>query len=705
MTFRLKLLLLLLVLSILPIVGLRAFGIHNVHLMAAALTARIEKYHIDDAHNRLRQLIDIYSQSIASSREQVEMALFFQAFEMERSLVESPDDATQMTGRALATKRLLDTGDGKSSPQGVLSPVLSSSAAACPLIVPGAQADMAAKDLIRLQRIITVFQTLSRQLGSLALRFYSGLPSGVALAYPCSAGHFPGRDPLKQTWYRSAFEEKLSHWSAPYIDAQSRRPVMATSVALENEEEQVHGVTSIVVPLDTLLESAIPRSNLPDDTFSFVGSLAARPSTGEVGAKILVEARQSTIVWEDNGSEMSSRWLTATDTDQLQSLLADMAARISGIRRMIYAERDSIWCYGPMPHQGTSFFFIVPVESILQPAQEIRRAVKDRVHKVERVTAGFLVFLIALNAGLALMFSRSVTRPLEQLTAASTKLADGNFTARVNIRSRDEFGDLGRVFNLVGPQLGAHVKMQQALDVAMQIQYNLLPQTAPNLSGLDVRGMAFYSEETGGDYFDYLCVGNEGRQRLCVAVGDVSGHGLPAALLMATARGLLRQRVSMHGSLGDIVTDVNRRFAEDVERSGRFMTLFLARIDREQKKIEWVRAGHDPALLYDPVADAFLELKGKGLPLGVDAGIPYRESSGAIEDGQILFIGTDGIWESVNAKNELFGKSRLKKVIRENAGQSARDILLAVHAAAEEFRADLKQADDLTIVVVKLKAQ
>jgi len=344
-------------------------------------------------------------------------------------------------------------------------------------------------------------------------------------------------------------------------------------------------------------------------------------------------------------------------------------------------------------------------KSQMDDAQEIRQTIENRVRTVEQVTAGFLVLLIALNACLALMFSRSITRPLELLTAASNKLANGNFKARVDIRSRDEFGDLGRVFNQVGPQLATHVRLQQAMDVAMQIQYNLLPQAAPNLSGLDVRGMAFYCDETGGDYFDYLCVDDEGRQRLCAVVGDVSGHGLPSALLMATARGLLRQRVSMHGSLGEIVTDVNQRFSEDVERSGRFMTLFLARIDRQRKKIEWVRAGHDPALLYDPATETFASLKGKGLPLGVDAAIPYHESSAAIEDGQVLFIGTDGLWETSNEKGELFGKDRLKEVIRRHASQSAREILLAVHTAAEEFRGELKQEDDLTIVVIKIQAE
>jgi len=705
MKFRWKLLILLLALSILPIVGLRAFGIHNVHLMADALSTRIIKSQIDDVHSRLRQLLDVYARSIAKSREQVEMALFFQAYELERSLAERADSATQKTIRPLEDSYPSAVGDRNPGSRPPLSSFSIVTADACPLVTPDAPMKQAARDLDRLKRIVPVFKALSRQLGSLALRYYGGLPSGVALEYPCSADRFPDIDPLRQTWYRSSFEEKLNHWSAPYIDPQSRRPVTAVSVPLEDEEENVQGVTSIVVPLPTLLETAIPRSNLPDNTLSFVSSLSTRPSTNQVGVKILVEASQATITWEDNGSKEASRWLTSTDTDQLQSVVADMAARISGTRQMTYTGRDSIWCYGPMPHQGTSFVFIVPVDSIFQPSQEIRQTIEDRVRTVEQVTAGFLVLLIALNAVLALMFSRSITRPLELLTAASNKLANGNFKARVDIGRRDEFGDLGRVFNQVGPQLDTNVRLQQAMDVAMQIQYNLLPQVAPNLSGLDVRGMAFYSEETGGDYFDYLCVDEQDRQRLCIAVGDVSGHGLPSALLMATARGLLRQRVSMRGSLGQIVTDVNQRFTEDVERSGRFMTLFLARIDRERKKIEWVRAGHDPALLYDPATEAFVSLKGKGLPLGVDAAIPYRASSTAIEDGQILFIGTDGIWETANKMGELFGKDRLKEVIRRHAGQSARDILLAVHGAAEEFRGELKQEDDLTIVIVKLQAE
>jgi sigma-B regulation protein RsbU (phosphoserine phosphatase) len=243
-------------------------------------------------------------------------------------------------------------------------------------------------------------------------------------------------------------------------------------------------------------------------------------------------------------------------------------------------------------------------------------ALKSQVNRVENYTAVFLIFLIAINFVVALLFSRSATHPLRALASA---------------------------FNQHLSQLKEHFRIQQALNVAMEIQQTLLPLEPPRIDGLDIYGMTRYCEKIGGDYFDYLCVGEKSQQRLFVAVGDVSGHGIPPALLMATVRALLRYRTDAAGSIGKIITDVNRKFNEDVENSGRFFTLFLTRIDLKQHRIEWVRAGHDPALLYDPEEDTFRSLRGDGIPLGIDPGYAYQESDFSVRAGQILFIGTDGV--------------------------------------------------------------
>ena len=209
-----------------------------------------------------------------------------------------------------------------------------------------------------------------------------------------------------------------------------------------------------------------------------------------------------------------------------------------------------------------------------------------------------------------------------------------------------------------------------------EIQYNLLPQAAPNFSGLDVRrGWPFTAMRPAGIISITCAWTRQDRQRLCIAVGDVSGHGLPSALLMATARGLLRQRVSMRGSLGEIVTDVNQRFAEDVERSGRFMTLFSARIDRARKK----SSGCEPATTRPCCMipqQTLLSSEGQRPALGSRCRntVPriVRHHRGRSNP---FHCGTDGIWETGNEMGELFGKDRLKEVIRQHADQSARDIL------------------------------
>jgi sigma-B regulation protein RsbU (phosphoserine phosphatase) len=262
---------------------------------------------------------------------------------------------------------------------------------------------------------------------------------------------------------------------------------------------------------------------------------------------------------------------------------------------------------------------------------------------------------------------------------------------------------MGHIFNSVGPRLEAHYRMRQSLDVANEIQQHLLPESSPKLSGLDIEGLTLYSDETGGDYFDYLCKEELKQESLCVVVGDVADHGIPSALLMATVRAFLRLRASMPGRPGDIVSDVNRAFANDVEKSGRFMTLFLARIDRSRSRMDWVNAGHEPAIIYDPASDAFENLKGNGIPLGVDEEASYKELSFEIKPGQIIFIGTDGIRETRNQNDEMFGNQRLQQILRQNAKASAQTVKRAILEAVAEFRGNQAQEDDLTLVVIKVK--
>jgi sigma-B regulation protein RsbU (phosphoserine phosphatase) len=173
---------------------------------------------------------------------------------------------------------------------------------------------------------------------------------------------------------------------------------------------------------------------------------------------------------------------------------------------------------------------------------------------------------------------------------------------------------------------------------------------------------------------------------------------------MTSARAFLRERSSKPGSIADIVSDVNRQLTRDVEMTDRFMTLFYSEIDVLNKQFCWVRAGHDPAIVYDPESNEFEELKGQGIPLGVMEETEYHECQYQFCAGQIIVISTDGICEAPDSDGEMFGKDRLHHIIRDNAGKSAKEIVAAVMHDFKEFIDPMPQKDDATLVVIKVEA-
>ncbi|MFL7837347.1 MAG: PP2C family protein-serine/threonine phosphatase, partial [Candidatus Promineifilaceae bacterium] len=175
-----------------------------------------------------------------------------------------------------------------------------------------------------------------------------------------------------------------------------------------------------------------------------------------------------------------------------------------------------------------------------------------------------------------------------------------------------------------------------------------------------------------------------------------------SALLMATARALIMLRSSIPDEAAGIINDVNRYLSLDTAQTGNFMTFFYCELTAREMNVRWVRAGHDPALVYDPFRDAFDELRGKGLALGLDESFEYDSFYRRMEPGQIIMIGTDGIWELRNQANEIFGKKALMEIIRKNQTTSARQIVNTVIEALELFRGDKTPEDDITLVVIKV---
>ena len=244
---------------------------------------------------------------------------------------------------------------------------------------------------------------------------------------------------------------------------------------------------------------------------------------------------------------------------------------------------------------------------------------------------------------------------------------------------------------------------KKALMLAGEVQKSMLPSEMPRVRGLDIAGRNVSCDEIGGDYYDFIWRRDSTKGMFSIVVGDISGHGVDSALLMTTARAFLRMRASQPGTISEIVTAMNNHLAQDTLDTGKFMTLFCLTIDPERQCLDWVRAGHDPALIYSPEQDEFEELKGIGIALGVSDGFKYAENhKTGLRNGQIIAIGTDGIWEAFNRDGEMFGKARYQHIIKKNADKSAEEILNAVYHELSEFTLGKKSEDDITLVIAKV---
>lgn len=326
-------------------------------------------------------------------------------------------------------------------------------------------------------------------------------------------------------------------------------------------------------------------------------------------------------------------------------------------------------------------------------AEPVRSAVI--MNAVVFILAG-LVITIQVGINMSIPF-HDIIRVLEAVRR-------GRFDQKVQVTSNDEIGYTGDVINDMTEDLKDRERLRKSLFLAREVQQNLLPQCPPLVEGLDIAGRAIFCDETGGDFFDFLDMSSRGSGKLGLVVADVSDHGLQAALLMVSVRAYLRHHAYHNEPLSDIMADVNSHLCQDVKDSGHFITLFLCELDQKEKRIHWIRAGHDPALLYNRHTGRFKELVGKGAPLGVSRRAEFEEGTLPIVPGQILVMMTDGVWEARNPQGLQFGKDRLKNIIQSRSDARAEEIIQAVVDELEDFTGAPDQGDDVTLLVVKVEA-
>jgi serine phosphatase RsbU (regulator of sigma subunit) len=317
------------------------------------------------------------------------------------------------------------------------------------------------------------------------------------------------------------------------------------------------------------------------------------------------------------------------------------------------------------------------------------------------------------NAGLGLLFigialvgivplASHLTRNLSTLSAGVHRIAQGDYHARVPVRSNDEVGRLARAFNQMAADVERHEltaveqeRIRRELELGRQIQNEMLPHAPLHLGLTQVQGVSVPAREVGGDFFNYFVL-DDGR--IALLMGDVSGKGVGAALLMANIQASLKIRLGLGQDLAAVADALDR----DIEAGSPgpvYATLFVGVLDPVTRRLRYVNAGHNPQ--YALRRDGWLErMHATGYPVGLIAGHGYTELSVQLAAGDLLFFYTDGCVEAENEQGEMFGAERLEALLLE-AVQSA-DPLQRIERAVAEFRGTSEPLDDATLMTVKV---
>ena len=328
--------------------------------------------------------------------------------------------------------------------------------------------------------------------------------------------------------------------------------------------------------------------------------------------------------------------------------------------------------------------------------REIRRAA------VRNLSLGLLAIVLALIG--IVPISHGMTRHLTSLDAGVRELAAGNFQTRVPVRSNDEFGSLATAFNQMAADLERHQalvveqeRLRRELELSRLIQTEMLPRAPLRLGAAEIKGISIPAREVGGDFFNYFALPDG---RLALLVGDVSGKGVSAALLMANVQATLRARLPHESDLARLAAQLDREIDETTPGAV-YLTLFLGILDAGRQELRYVNAGHNPQFVVH-AGGGFEVMAATGLPIALYPGQPYTEQVVPARPGDLLFFYTDGLVEAEDDNGEMFGIERLQALLGTEQTKGVDTVLHEVEEAVRRFRGNHEPMDDATMMALRL---
>lgn len=518
----------------------------------------------------------------------------------------------------------------------------------------------------------------------------------VSALYVCRRPHGFAREDLgkQQTywtedWFVLPRELDTVVWTEPYFDEGGGNTLMVSCCAPVRDgsvDRAFKGVVTCDVSLEGL-DDTVSSLSVAKSGYAFLLSRNG----------VFISHPSSELILKEN----IFSWADTIRSPSLRELGRRMIRGESGFVPFTSSfTKEPGWLFfAPVPSTGWTLAVVFP-----------RRALTHKLHQLSSLQSQIAIGGFSALFLVILLISRSITRPIQQLDKATRTLAAGDLDAQLpRIRGADEIAQLCNSFSKMRDELKSYItqlretvaakeRIQSELRIARDIQISLLPTQIPQLaaSGIDLHAVMKPAREVGGDFYDFFLAD---KHRLCVAIADISGKGVPAALFMAITRSFLRAIFREERSPAMTLKRLNAELSTD-NPSCMFATLFCASIDLRTWECRFANGGHNRPMLVGVGGAVEMLPKLRGAPLGAVEDSMFEESTFTLQQGQTLYLYTDGVTEAMNPEMQLFGEERMRDILKTASTRTCATLLDQVQAAVSEFTAGADQSDDLTMLAL-----
>lgn len=533
--------------------------------------------------------------------------------------------------------------------------------------------------------------------------------SGVTYIFPWTPRVDPGFEPRARDWYRNALNSTQLTWTDPYVDVLGNGLTITCSKAIHNPDMNVSWVIGSDITIETI-NYRIITTQLGEDGYAFLinqrGDIISRPglSAGEKR-------------WDDS---YETENLLLSSNEDLKNIAREMTMGLSGVSRCRFAEGDKYIAYAPVKSVGWSIGLVMPVEQVIGPAditgsvirnasEETHSHITEQMSFLQTILIASFILLFITVVGIALFFSKLITGPVMILIEGARRIGNGDLQTPVEIQSGDEFEELAGAFNRMTHDLRNYIvelrrttaekeRFTRELEIAQGIQQSFLPDSIPDIPGMELAVYASPALEVGGDFYDFIPVGDD---EWGVVIADVSGKGVPAALFMALSRTLIRVSATWKSDPASAIKEANSLICRD-SKASMFVTLFYLVIDSLQRKITYVNAGHNPPLMLTGQDHSDITLlKAEGIALGIIDEIDLDSVTVDLKKGDLVALYTDGVNEAMNTNGEEYGMDRFIAVLKQNRDRELSQLIEAIIASIKDFTKDAPQSDDITLILIR----